>query len=799
MEPLNRVQLAEQYSDPEWRTSLLELLDLVSILRNCIIRRNYKPTEDLLNAIPLSEAGVAVRTQLVTKEKLDVREAKLLTLLGTVHLEPLIDIEGLDRDRLAAAISSEILAGSLLFPPIYGRELYDRATELFAEEREYLNHQDTLRLLEGMPIGVFQAGAFLFGPFGIRRRPFSRSYYPTTAVPIQHCADSACHRVHRVQLTTSIEAGINRNRPALGKVLRSISEEPSQWNGFVSDITENTDNPYAVSETATVVLLIGDGFSDDELRTLAGHASTSSKGAYHAAALELEIGHRDEDLATLNRHELLQSLYMLDDRALGDLIDSAVRDGLVKVPGDEIRLARVNSATRYGTWRLKSRVSRLGIGAVGADEALPLLRLSALTRTLFDPSSNEDMDELAWVLRGTAGATARQQLEEFLRNTDPGEIVDTLVLARQKNAVAVCAELGLPEGLSDDQLRDGVLWKLGFPLPRARDVRDEYWTNHESLEGLAKSASVDISATADGLRATASDYFVSLERFLFDSLVFATWALLNDHYGGPNPFVFVESRARSFAIKELNTTTVDADAPLTEDPVLSALVDGFIRLSERLSALRDNPDEHKRPEPSIPKFARKTDLQQFPFRHTFPFLDLQAESQLNLVEKLKLVGTELNDSGIMTARNGLLHAKQRIPTVGEVTEALRKARNALDVLEGIGCVRSSFAFASAQVNSWGRATTTMRSNRRSISFSSPSSYEWLGLPGLDRPHYLVQGAVFAPPNEMLRFYQGFDSEYERYWEGFPHRPEPGNGVLADQSETLATPAESGAFVSSRVG
>jgi hypothetical protein len=798
---MNRLQLAERYPDKAWRDRLLDLLSLISILRECIIEKTYKPSEGLNAAIVLSSVGTRVRTQLTTREKVNAKDANVLALLGLVHIEPLVDIEKIDLDVLASAISAEIQAGSLRFPFIFGRDLYHRAADIFPEERDFLDHQDTLRLLEGTPQGVFQAGHYLFGPYGIRRRKFKRRLTPTTSIPLQHCADTACNLVHRVQLTTSGEAGVNKARPALNKVLDQISEEPSEWNRFVADFTENDFNPYAVQNTVTICHLIGDAFSDAELRALVTHAASATQGQIQAALLELGLaGKLRDNVDGMDRAELLQLLFMLDDDTLAKVVDSAVRETVIEVPAEEIRRPRVNGRSRSGAWRLRAQVSRLGTRAVSADADLPLLRLSSLVRSLFNNDSHDEIDELAWILRGTRGETARERLEEFLRTSHPKDIVETLILSRRSSASAVCRELGIPLEQRDATLRDAILWKLGFPLPKSSDLRDEYWQLHHSLESLAKTATVDLASTAEGLRAASSDYFVCLERFLFDSLCFATWGLLTDHYASDDPFVFLETAAQDFTIATLNAS-VDQDEDLSclsKEPVLSAIVEGFLRLSKLLDRIRRSPESYLRDETTYPKYSRKTDLQQFPFLHRHPFLDLLPESQVRLVSALADVGSGLNDSGIMSARNGLHHAKQRIPTVGEVEGALRKARIALDQLESIGCVRGTFSISSSQVNAWGGATTTMVSNGRAISFSSPSAYEWAKLPSLGIPNYLMQGAVFAPPNEMLRFREGFASEYRDYWLGYPRRPEPGTRLVSETAENSISPVETGSYATSRV-
>ncbi|KQT72022.1 hypothetical protein ASG45_13670 [Microbacterium sp. Leaf436] len=124
--------------------------------------------------------------------------------------------------------------------------------------------------------------------------------------------------------------------------------------------------------------------------------------------------------------------------------------------------------------------------------------------------------------------------------------------------------------------------------------------------------------------------------------------------------------------------------------------------------------------------------------------------------------------------------------------ALNQARSALRLLEEIGCVRNTFEAVSVAIDTWGRSTTLLRSNGADIKFAGPSSYAMLGLPSLSAPVYLMQGAVFAEPNEMLRFKEGFDSAYADYWSNFPHRPERGSGTSPGQPDQtvgeLASPA-----------
>lgn len=787
--PRDRSELSRDYPDQAWRDRFFELLAIVDILNHCVIESSFKVSDDLNKAIVLSEAGRKVRDQLITKEQVDAKDANLLCLLALVHTEPLVDITLINIDRLAEAISSYILTDRIKFPFIFGRELYDAATDLIPEERSLLKHEDTLRLLDEKPQGVYHTGPFLLGPFGLHRVSHYRSLSPRLGIPLQHCADLSCSAVHTVRLSTSQDASINKSRSSLSKVLHVISKDPADWNGFVLDMTESDYNPYEIDEESTLPFLLGDGFSDEELRNLVTHAVSHTSGRTVAAAQRYALtGAVDSWLSDLNRAQALQLLMNEDDKSLAELLDNAIQSGDIHIPSGEVRRPVVNHRVRSGAWRLRPEVSSFGYRVRPNDRSTTLLRLFSLVRAQFDSESAEDMDELAWMLREMPGRTPTEKLEYFFKNRDPREIVSVLILSRRKSAERVAKQLHLDLTANDDEFLDAISWKLGFPLRRGTDVRDNYWRLHQQLETFVTTASANAQSVEEDLRSISSNYFVALERFLFDSLTFATWALLTDHVQSKRPYEYHSSPARAFTIEHLNSSVVRRSGveqnDLRDDPDLSRIVQGFLRLADHLSVIRDQDEQPARPLEDLPRFVEQTDLQRFPFRHTIPFLDLVPASQHLLPETLAKVGKQLGDSGIIKARNGLFHAKtQRTPTIDEVNEALSKARAALRLLEEIGCVRNTFESVSTSIDTWGRSSMVLQSHGAEIRFSGPSGFSMLGLPPLTQPVYLMQGAVFAEPNEMLRFKEGFDSPYSRYWQGVPHRPERGS----EKSPTQADP------------
>jgi hypothetical protein len=269
---LDRDQLLAKYSDTGLRERTVELLDLRSFLLQCVIANNYKISDDLNSTIALSEYGDATMREFIKKgpsaPDIPIKEAKLICFLEFYHLDFLVDPLAMEPAKLAVAIGKEITTGRIRLPFIHGPELYLKAARLFPDERSYLATSDTRRLLDDTSPGVFQMGRWVCGPHGVSRVSNSRAVHPTLRIPLQHCHDVSCGRVHDVQLSTDPTAPINQFRPAAGKVLDAQDEEGSEFPAFFSELTNNPRSAYDDSHLGTLPYLVGGCFSDDELRSL---------------------------------------------------------------------------------------------------------------------------------------------------------------------------------------------------------------------------------------------------------------------------------------------------------------------------------------------------------------------------------------------------------------------------------------------------------------------------------------------------------------------------------------------------
>lgn len=800
--PLNRSELASKYGNGQFIRTLLDHLSTVSLLRSCILRRNYSIPDLLNNSIHLTPAGTHVRDELVKRETVPPKEAKLLTYLGMLHVEPLVDFEKTDLSSIHKAISQAIKKKDFLYPFIFGKDLYDRAASLFPEEREYLRHEDTLTLIESGLFGVFHSRHLLVGPYGLIETKFERMLDPTTNVRLQHCADPSCGRVHRVQLTTSIDAPINRHRPALNKVLDKLGRDSSDWNGYLLDALRDDIEDFSDTGYATAPYLIGDAFADVELVRLFEYALRNTDGRLRKVCEDFDLRGSEKQISKdMTRDKIMQLLLTESDDSLVLLLDHAIAGGEIDIPAGEIRQPRVNHASRSTAWHLRPQISRLGYRSVAGVTEHPNLRLAAIVHDLYDLESPAEIEELQWLLREARGEGVTLRLELLLRSLEPPDLVRRLVFARRANMEKVCSHLGVTMNQGDDDIVEQVLWKLGFSEPSDTNFHAEYWQAHANAAKVARLSTGGLESVESSLRAAGASYGVALEKYLYETVVYVTWALLEDHYSSRQPFVYRRSEAETFARERIalaaqreSYSGFSVDDKLT----ISSLTNWFGLLARELDAVVSASEKAQRPSEKVPRFARKTAMQEFPFRHTVPFLDLDLSSRADISALLMETTSRIAASRIAETRNSLLHANRNPLQPSVFADALDEMSTALSRLEASGLVPKVYRFARFEAEKWGRGVTILLTKDcDEYRLHSPSRFEWLNMPNPMSNQLVFRCATFADSGQALRFRQGFDSSYEEYWADYPKRREPGNAIGADKSDSLSSPVQTGSHISSR--
>jgi hypothetical protein len=779
-------ELRSAYPEESWQSRFVDLCDLMDLLGDCIIPEDFVVPDELNAAIKLSEAGNAVLDRLTRKEKVNAKDARLMCALALGHRELFVDIDATEIERLAKSIHTEILAGRIRFPYTWGRDLYDAYADLHEDEKDVLTNEDTIKLLSTLPVGVVQYGTFTVGPYGLQRSLSHRSVPGRRRVPAYHCAAPTCHAIHPVALQTGLNASINRDREKLETYLQSLDGEPAEWWSFAEQLSGYTDSYYGDRKSGVLIPLIGDTLSDRELRALVVELLDTTRGELRSALSKfVRIESADKAVSGLGRAELLQICLVSTEDSLGISLDKLVRSRKVEVPRGDVRRPVINRNTRSGAFRLHAELGHYGVRFISDDPGLAILRERRLLGKLYLREPESDVQELEWQLRGIDIEDLDERLEHFFQSRAPQEALERLVLARRTNMITACHEVGIDADFefTDLELVEAILWKLGFPIHTGEDPHQSFWSKHERLWALTQSSAI---GNSERFLEAASPYFAQLEGLLLDSLAFTSWALLSDHTKSSSPFAYDDKDDRLAGLSLLQSAlsaepTDNAHVPdyVSERVELRNLIEGFRTLAKHLDSCRDEAQLYERPSIEYPSYDGKTELKRFLLRSTVPFLDLSRPSQDRIVEGLRQISISLAAADVSTVRNDYAHYRRTAPDISRVERALEAIRQSVTRMENLGFCRLLFMPAAVSTDRWGQSRHEFVGPRSyEHTFTRPTNLDWMGLPRLTEPQYLLRAASFGDPNEVLRFTRRFESEFSAMWTEYPRRRRSGPGTPA---------------------
>jgi hypothetical protein len=780
-------ELERQYAEPEVRMSIFRLLNIVILLSESIIEKGYRVPPALHDSLKLTETGQQVY-ELLRKRHVPYPEARLLCFLEFNYGDILVDPVNTDQDAIITEVSKEIVDRSLLYPCNVGRLLYDKYFELYGEEgRSSLSVQETQRLLKDTPQGVYQVFDIITGPYGILRSQSFRSLLPDRDIPSRHCPDPSCSVVHSVHLSSDQEAEINRYHEARRKVREAQSANERPWSEFISDITASLMPIYKDWALDPVILLINEALADDELQKLFGWLLDNSDGilreASQRAGFTLTSGSPNSALA---RAQIMQLILVCNDKDIVKGLDALTRNGTIQVHAGEIRTPVIRRHTRFGRHRMYAELGSFGVRVRTSRENVAPLRARRLVESMYRMDDAGDRQELEWQLREETSDTVESKLENYLQTRPLRKSLGSLILARKSNVVVATEVLGLDENGydSDEDLLSAALWKLGFTIDDRSEPHATFWQLHNRmLQQARRSISGASSTDRAEIRSLAGSYFVELEHILDDSLAYTTWALTNDHFMSPKPFVYRPAldRLRSMEILTQRKTD-DKNLRLIygDKNNLFPLAHGYDRLRVRLEEYEDGSEQFERSKNDLPDWVSVQNLEKFPFMHTVPFLDLLLESSGGIKRILEGITSQLKGADISDTRAEWLHDRRSMASLDRLREALESIGGAVRTIEENGFARQLYVRTKDDLDGDGRRTVVLaNATGREISFFRPSSFAWLRLPSLAVAQYVMNAARFADPSEALRFTAEVDSPYSKIWEDFPRRPrlDRGRSVL----------------------
>lgn len=798
-------QLKSMYTESKWQSRYVDICDLIEILADCTIADNYTVSDELNAAIKLTDAGNSILNKLTMRQKVNAKDARLLCALHLGHEELFIDVDATDIEKLTDAINKELKKRTIRFPFIYGRNLYDAYADLFDEEKDLLTNEETLKLLDKLPDGVFQYGTFTVGPYGVRRGLSARNIQSKRRVLAYHCSKVTCQNVHPVLLQTGYGAAIHRHREKLDTVLASHNE-PSEWWALAAELSGLSSSRFLDQRAGVLLPLIGDTLSDTELQSLVVDLlDKGTQGALRKAVSDfLTVRSADQAVALMDRAQLLQLTLIAPEESVASTLDRLVHNETIRVPRNDVRRPVINRNVRSGAFRLHAELGHYGVRFVSDDPGLALLRERRLLNELYlrEPGTGAqpgtDVQELEWQLRGVDTEDLDEKLEHFFQTRTPAEALERLVLARKTNMITACHEVGIDHdhGMGDRELIEALLWKLGFPTDIGDDPHASFWQYHERLWALTQSSAI---GSSERFRETAAPYFTELEGLLLDSLAFTSWALLVDHADTAVPFTYDDYEDRKTGLSLLQAAYLRTSSGTDPHPFdftsekrvdLRTLMEGFRVLARHLRNCREDSGNFLRPTTQLPSFDGKTKLKIYALRSTIPFLDLSCPSQDRIIDGLDFVTDTMVAADVNMVRNDYLHYRRTPPDISRVEEALEATRQGIAKIENLGFCRLPFVPSAVSVDRWGQSKHEFVGPRSyEHIFVRPTQLDWMGLPELETPLYLLRSASFGDPNEVLRFTGRYPSEFSEMWSGFPNRRRrrPGSPIgeePADQAEEI---------------
>jgi len=791
------LDLRRQYADQQWRDTFVELFSLRILLSQSITTSGYRPAHDFGEAIPLTSEGEAWVPRIQSSVAgISVDEAKVALFSRFFHHELLIDVGGGDARGIRRALEAEMLGGKVRLPWVYGRVLYDRFYDLFPERTPQLSAAQTSRLLEGSPQGVFQLGSIVAGPFGLLNSSCRRLLPPTLSVPLWHCSDSSCSALHVVRLSTGASK-VSQAAELIGEECYRAEGPASEWDLFFDHIAL-PDYWYDDAHLQHLPWLLANGLSTPELRVLLErlverHPAESRERFPETKRFAGLLSGSPHDIPNrLAQDQCFQLVLLASNESIVEELERLIAEELIHVPPTEMRTARVT----YGTadW-LSTRVqcSRFGVRTVSANTNVSVARLKRLIGRLWQES--EALAQLEWKLRHVDGDSLPRKLDAHLHNGDPRHIVSELILTsphhlRQAFEAMRFGWFEVPSSSEDeDYLVDKILWKLGFDIGLYPGTQRRFWRRLENLLNAAESCISYNEADTELIRSAGVNFFVSLEEVLDNSLSFATWALLSDHYGVTG-FNCDLHKARHFMASRLSGRRYGSNEPLQFDPggknTLYPLIQGFAVLAELCRSVADGDrNEMRRPDSQLPGYHGETDVQLFPFLHTSLILDLAEEDCERVMVLLANVTTTLEAAQVHGIRNRLEHKRPGFPSREEIVEACNAAADTVKEMETSGLSPLVFLYSGAASDRYGRATVTLEDYRgRKIEVRRPSQHTLCGLPHLEIPQIVVPSMHVGDSSEPMRFAYMESSEYADLWRGYPKRrshlparPEPGEADM----------------------
>lgn len=772
-------ELVNKYSDEKFQKNFIRLVILKIFLNKSLKADDYVPPNSLINAISLSEHGEKISQNLQKSyPDITIEYIKYSLFYQLFHRDLFLDVINTDIDMMFQVFGEEIRKGIIKYPSTVERFIYDRYFEIFNENFENLSREQTIKLLENTPNGIYQLNKIIVGPLGILEADSIRYLPPRLEAPLWSCTDPSCTRIHTVDLISGKQK-ISKILEFL-QIASNLAGKPSEFLNFHTAISTNFSNMINDFYPHDFIQTLLNAFDEMDMReilirTLDEYSKEIREKIPKDKRLNNIFANNPSQISSkLSKNECLHLILSLSDEKIVRCIEFLIDNQVINIPIYEIRKPWIGYFSEIFNFSIE--VSSLGFRVVPLKGRIAPIRLKRLIKFLYE---NGNKESVKWGLKFYDGDSTQEKIDILVNSDNPKQIIKDFVFSSQTNLMKTFENLRSgnffePKNEKDEVLLiNKILWKLGFNLRKFPDNMPLFWERLELFYQTVKDLNEEITRHKEKVRSLAVNFFISLEDILTNSLSFCVWFLLSDHYR-KTFFKFNFKNAIRFMALKLNEHSLKLKEPIEFDingkNTLYPLIQGFSILAHICSEIIENEPQYKCSNNELPSYYGKTEIRLCPFVHRIFLLDIKNSQRIELINFLEKITLDLSRVPILKVRNILDHNRPDFPTFEEIESIYQTLERLIFKLEQRGLYPLIYLYKEKTLDQFDRTLISVENYRGDkINFYKPSQYSACGLPSSKEPLIVVPSVNIGKSSEKISFKFEAVSNYSQYWQDFPKR------------------------------
>lgn len=752
--------------------ALADLFALAKFWEKAVFNASYTASPAILDYLAPTTVGADCISACADATGVPKTDVSLAMLGHFSWLDPLFDPIRSNADELAALLTTDLLDDRVRIPFRWGRELSDRIQDCpHLARHDRIPHRDAWQLIEGMPIGIFQHGAYITGPLGVTRSP-ERRWYPAASTVAFHYMFQG-NRNRRWLGFEPAAIGVVAAYEWIGRFMQDRFGPASEWQRALSVFSMDRD-AYPQKSYLDAGLIVAECLSPSEKTAVLADTLKSDLGPHLRSLLQNHPQLRTmkkltpDDLASkLPAEVAIQLMHSLTTPQIISVVEKCIANDLVHIPSAEVRKTKHSPPAPWPT--VATEMGALGLRPGFPDPAARLLRV--VTDAY---SANDTLADLRWHLGAGDDSQIPAAMLQRLRTAGPADVVRTLVLTSPSIARHASSAVGL--SLQDVQTKDTTaverfLWKCGFELRSTAPFGDTLREKAGSLEEMVDRIDFSGEKARMDIREKGNPLFVQVENFLDQLISFNVWCATQDHwYGSRFQFRLKQARRRVSEFLEPRYGKPPKAPPW--DPERSSTLGTQLFY---LDSVRRFVEECRSTDRAAVRRSNAVDFldpsdRPFAFLHFEFWADVDPKSLAVYSEVLDEFCSLLRQGDVAGVRNGLDHWREaeEFPTREQIVTCCKRISMAVRLAEERHLFPVLYWLdTKTQCVTRGFDEYGVRSSDRTRSVIRPSTLG--GLPDVPWQAPLV----FSPlqindaADTAIFFKVVPASDYAEYWAGFP--------------------------------